>query len=313
MTRERQAQRIRPPARQVLFIPRRAIGWAHDIGIKLPAGAVVVAHLNRAQQAAKRAGIVRPIQHRRYRRIRRIIRPIAKQRTIIHARRARDAVGVQQTARVKRVLHFFKGSNDPIPKHRAMEFRPHNTITMFAGMTALVFPHQGEAFLGNGAHFRNIRAILHVQHRPHMQAAHGRMRIPGALGAMLGENLIQLFGVIGQIIQTDGAIFNEGNWFPIPLHGHHDIQASFAHLRNRGLKPGIGGAHHLAGMAQIRHHFVKPRQIAQQRAIFLAVEFHNQQAIRFADQHFVNGRAIDRDGSAQIDHGAIHQFHRFRH
>ena len=130
---------------------------------------------------------------------------------------------------------------------------------------------------------------------------------------MLGENLIQFFGVIGQIIQTDGAIFNEGNRFPIALHGHHDIEASFTHLSNRGLKARISGAHHLAGMAQIRHHFIQPRQIAQQRAIFLAVEFHNQQAIRFADQHFVNGRAIDRDGTAQIDHGAIHQFHRFRH
>ena len=66
-------------------------------------------------------------------------------------------------------------------------------------------------------------------------------------------------------------------------------------------------------MAQIRHHFVKPRQIAQQRAIFLAVEFHDQQAIRFANQHLVNRGAIDRDGTPQINHGAIHQLHRFRH
>ena len=146
-----------------------------------------------------------------------------------------------------------------------------------------------------------------------MQAADRSMRIPSALGAMLGENLIQLFGVIGQIIQPHRAIFNEGNRFPIPLHGHHDIEARFAHLGNRGLEARIRRAHHLAGMAQIRHHFVKPRQIAQQRAIFLAVEFHNQQAIRFADQHLVNRCAIDRDGTPQINHGAIHQFHRFRH
>ena len=194
-----------------------------------------------------------------------------------------------------------------------MEFGPHNAITMFAGMAALVFPHQGEAFLGNGAHFRDICAVLHVQHGAHMQAAHGCVRIPGALGAMLGENLIQLFGVIRQIIQTDRAIFNEGNRFPIALHGHHDIEASFTHLSNRCLKACISGAHHLAGMAQIRHHFIKPGQIPHQRAIFLAVEFHNQQAIRFANQHLVNRGAIDRDGTPQIDHGAIHQLHRFRH
>ena len=313
LTRERQAQRIGAPASQMLFIACCAIGWAHDIGIKLPAGAIVVAHLNRAQQAAERAGIVRPIQYGRYRRIGGVIWPIAKQAAIIHARRACDAIGVEQGARIKSVLHFFKGSDDAIPKHRAMEFRPHNAITMFTGMAALIRAHQREAFLGDGAHFLNVRAILHVQHRPHMQAANRRMRIPGALGAVLGENLIQPFGVIRQIIQTDRAIFNEGNRFPITLHGHHDIQARFAHFRNRGLKAGIGRAYHQAGMAQIRHHFIQPRQIAEQRAIFLAVEFHNQQTIRFANQHPVNRGAIDRDGTPQIDHGAIHQFHRFRH
>ena len=52
LSRQRQPERIGAASGQVLFVPRRAEGRAHDTGVGLSTGAVVVAHFHGAPEAA---------------------------------------------------------------------------------------------------------------------------------------------------------------------------------------------------------------------------------------------------------------------
>ena len=145
-----------------------------------------------------------------------------------------------------------------------------------------------------------------------MQAADRGMRVPGALGAVPGEHLVQPLGVVGQIIQRDRTILDERDRLGVALHRHHDVQPGFAHLGDAGLERRVGRPHHRVGIAEIGHRRFQLGELRQQRRVFVAVELDQQQAVGLADQHAVDQRAIDRDGAAEIDHGAIDQLHRFR-
>jgi hypothetical protein len=80
-SRRRQAGRSAPAAAcwraagQVLLVAGDAEGRAHHAGIECAAGAVVVAHLDRAQHAAERPGMLRPVQFRCEIARRRVARP----------------------------------------------------------------------------------------------------------------------------------------------------------------------------------------------------------------------------------------------
>ena len=145
---------------------------------------------------------------------------------------------------------------------------------MFAGMAALVLPHHGEGFLGHGTHFYCSIRRLQVDHGAYVQATDRGMGVPGARGAMLGENLGQAVGIFGQVLQAHGAVFNEGYRFAVALHGHHDVQAGFAHLPNLGLETGVRGLDHGAGEAQIAHQFHQLSQLSQLLITIIAGEFH---------------------------------------
>ena len=144
-----------------------------------------------------------------------------------------------------------------------------------------------------------------------MQAADGGMRVPGALGVVFREDVVQPFRVIGQVLQIDGAIFDERDRFAVPLHRHHDIKSGLAHLRDIGLEPGIDRAHDMR-RAQIAHQLFQLVQLRQQRAILMAVELDDQQRVRLPDQHPVDGLAVNGNTAAEVDHRAIDQLHRFR-
>ena len=73
---------------------------------------------------------------------------------------------------------------------------------------------------------------------------------------------------------------------------------------------GVDRAHHRVGMAEIGHQFFQLVELRGERRVFVAVEFDDQQGVRFADQHAVDRGAVDRNAAAEIDHGAIDQFHR---
>ena len=129
---------------------------------------------------------------------------------------------------------------------------------------------------------------------------------------MLGEDVVQLFGEIGQIGQRDGAIFDEGDRFAVALHRHHDVQPGLAHFGDLRLKARIGGAHDGPRIAEIAHRLVQFGEFGEKWRLLMAVEFDDQQGVGLALDHAVNGGAEDRNGAAEVDHRAIHQFHCFR-
>ena len=59
---DREPQRVGAPARDILLVAGDAIARAHHAAGNLPAGAVVVAHLDRALEAAGGARIGRPVE-----------------------------------------------------------------------------------------------------------------------------------------------------------------------------------------------------------------------------------------------------------
>ena len=73
---------------------------------------------------------------------------------------------------------------------------------------------------------------------------------------------------------------------------------------------GIARAHHRAGIAEIAHQLFELVQLRRERRVVVAVELDDQQRVRLADQHPVDGGAEDRNAAAEVDHGAIDQFHR---
>ena len=78
-----------------------------------------------------------------------------------------------------------------------------------------------------------------IEDRSHVQAADRGVGVPGAGRAVLVEDLGQAVGVVGQVVQRDGAVLDEGDRFAVALHGHHDVEAGLAHLPDRLLeRPG---------------------------------------------------------------------------
>ena len=78
------------------------------------------------------------------------------------------------------------------------------------------------------------------------------MRVPGALGFMTSEHVVQTFGVVGEIVEIDRAVLDERDRFPVPLHRHHDVQPGLSHRRDVILEGGVDRADDMR-MPQIAH------------------------------------------------------------
>ena len=63
-----------------------------------------------------------------------------------------------------------------------------------------------------------------------MQCAHGGMCIPSALGAVAFENFCHSIGVLSQMFQWHGTVFDKAHGFAVALQAHHDVESCFAHL-----------------------------------------------------------------------------------
>ena len=120
---------------------------------------------------------------------------------------------------------------------------------MLAGMRALVFAHHREGFFGDGAHRLDVLFELQVEHRAHMQAAFRGMRIHGAAGAVLGEDLVEPRGIVGEMRQRHRAVLDEGDRLALLLHRHHDVEAGGAKLGDAGLQRGFDDLDHAAPFA----------------------------------------------------------------
>src|SRR5580693_2334719 len=85
-------------------------------------------------------------------------------------------------------------------------------VAVLPAVRSLVSAHQCRGFLGYGPHLGGAAARTvapHVQNRAHVKRAYGCVRIPGAVGAVLGEHLAQRLGVFGQMLKRNRAVFYE--------------------------------------------------------------------------------------------------------
>ena len=315
----RQPQRVGAASRNVLLVAGRAVGRAHHAALELPAGAVVVAHLDRALKAAAGAGIGRPVE-RGLQFADAIVRPITKQRTVVHFWRIDDLAGIEQIVRIEALLDLAEIGNDARAEHRLMEFGANQPVAMLAGVRALVFAHHLEGFFGDGPHRLDVLFELQIEDRAHMQAALGGMRIHGAAGAVLGEDGVEPLGIVGEVRQRHRAILDKGDRLALLLHRHHDVEAGGAEIGDAGLQGGFGDLDHAApfalrlvpAKAEVGHQFAELLQAMQVFGLVLLGEFDDQHRIGIAAHGGLDDRLEHRDVAAERNHGAVDQFDRDR-
>ena len=138
-----------------------------------------------------------------------------------------------------------------------------------------------------------------------MQRADRGVGVPCPLGAVLLEHVGEALRVVREMLQRDGAIFDEGDGFAVALHRHHDVEAGLADLPERGLRAGLSHLHHAARQAEIAHQLDQTGEIEQLVFALLAGEFDQQDGFGLADQGALDHRPERRIGARQLDHGAI--------
>ena len=165
-------------------------------GVARAAGAVVVAHLDRAGEPAP----FRPVE-RGGERQRPVVGLEAEQAAVVHLRGPDDLAGVEQALRVEGVLDLLEGADHAPAEHRLVELGAHQPVAVLARMRALVFADHRERLLGDRPHLSDFELLLDVEHRAHMQAADRGVRVPGAVGAVLFEDPGQPLGVVGKVFE----------------------------------------------------------------------------------------------------------------
>src|SRR3546814_20836002 len=100
-----------------------------------------------------------------------------------------------------------------------------------------------EGFLGDGAHRLHVAVELQVQHRANVERANRSVGVPGAVGAVLAEDLGEAAGVLGEGRKLHRAVLDEGHRFAPRLPRHHDVTALLANLPELLLEVGLDGLH----------------------------------------------------------------------
>ena len=111
--------------------------------------------------------------------------------------------------RIERVFDVFERAHDALAEHFSVKLRAHDPVTVLAGVRAAVLADQLERFLGDRAQLSDVFVVLDVEHRAHVQTPDGRVRIPGSVRSVLFKDLRQARGVIGEVLEIDGAIFDD--------------------------------------------------------------------------------------------------------
>jgi len=152
---EREPQCIGAPARDVALVARHPIRWAHGAARQFPAGAVVVAHLDRALEPIAGAGIGRPVEMGRDG-FAVIAGRVAQQAAVVEFRRAHHLAGIVQALRIEAVLDLLERTREARAEHRLVELGAHQPVAMLAGMRAFVVAHHGERLFGDRAHGMHV-------------------------------------------------------------------------------------------------------------------------------------------------------------
>ncbi len=305
---DRKPQRIGAPAREVLLVERRPVGRAHDPARKPAAGAVVVAHLDGAAEPAP----VGPVE-RRPRRFRDAVAGReAHQRAIVHAIGPHDLARIQLRPGVEGVLDLLEGGDQALAEHLRMQIGARDAVAVLAGMRPLEAADEIAGGFRDLAHGPDVPLLLHVEDRAHVQAADRGVRVPGAAGAVAGEELGDRQGVIGEVLERHRAILDEGDRLAVALHRHHDVEAGLAHLPNLPLPRRIDDLYHGIGEAVVGHALVEALEIGKQRVLILAGELDEQQAVRRALGDLRERLPEERDVGAEHEHVVVDELDRDR-
>ena len=327
LPRNRQPQRIRPAARYVLFVTRRAIARTHRARIELAAVAVVVAHLDglgeplcgvaagarRAQRFGRRVVVHVPVAPVECRcdRDHAIPGRIAIQRAVGLPRRLDDLPGIHQAARIEQRLDLGKRLRDARTEERRDPFAADETVAVLARIGALVFTNELGGFLGDRAHLDRSFRLTHVEDRTNMQGADRCMRIPRPFGAVAREDFGQPPRVLGEMLEGHRAVLDERHRLAVALHAHHDIEAGLAHVPQRFLRGGIGHRDDAARQSEIAHQVVQPFQLCEKLRAIIASEFHQQDRFRLSTadglERAVDHRTERRIRAREIDHRPVDQ------
>ena len=249
-----------------------------------------------------------------------IVRPVAEESPVVHLRRVDDLAGVEQALRIEQALHLAESVDQPLAEHRLVEFGADDAVAMLAGMGALVFADQLERLFGDRPHLPDFDVLLHVEHRPDVQAADRGMGIPGPRRTVPGEDLVEAGGVVRQMRQFDGAVLDEGDRLPLLLHRHHDVEAGFAQFGDGALLPRIGDGHHAAlrlaaalpGEAEIGNRTCQHVETPEILLRILLGELDEEQRLRLAPDELLQGWPEHGDLPRQGDHRVVHQLNRLR-
>src|SRR5262249_35364812 len=111
-----ETQRIGAAAGDVALVARDAVARAHHAAGERAAGAIVVAHLDRALESAPGAGIGGPVEMRGDI-LGPVVRAVAERAAVVELRRAHDLAGIVQALGVEAVLDLLEGAREPRAEH----------------------------------------------------------------------------------------------------------------------------------------------------------------------------------------------------
>jgi hypothetical protein len=125
-----------------------------------------------------------------------------------------------------------------------------------------------------------------------------------------GEDLVEARGVVGQILERDGAVLDERDRLTLALHRHHDVEPGLAHLPDVALQGGVGGLDHGVGEAQIAHQLDQAPKLVRELVAVLAGELDQQQRLGPPADEAIERGAEQLDLVRQIHQCAVDQLDR---
>ena len=257
---ERQPEAVGAAPGQVLLVAGDAVARAHRAAGELAAGAVAVAHLDGAGEAAP----VRPVERRGGPLGGGRVGGEAEERGVVHRERADDLAGVQAARGVEGVLDRLEGAHEAGAEHALVELRARDAVAVLAGVRALEAADELEGLLGDGAHRPASGRLAQVEDRAHVQAADRGVGVPGAAGAVAGEEIGDRLGVVGEVVERHGAVLDEADRLGVALGRHHDVEAGLAHLPDGALSRRVGHLDDGMGEAVVGHAGVEASELRRE-------------------------------------------------
>ena len=198
-----QAKGVGAAARGVLLVARGDVGRAHRARQGLAAGPDARALLDGVAAAIAQVGIDgRGIDH---------------------------LTGIHQPGGIEQALELAEGLVEPVTEKAPVEAAAHDAVAVLATPGALVARDQRESLLLDRLHLLDVVPAMHVQHGAHVDQAHAGVRVERHRQAMTQADGLDLLDVLGQDLQRQGGVLDEGHGLAVALDGVHQAQAVLAH------------------------------------------------------------------------------------